>query len=165
MFILPCQLLDVFVFPSLCSIIPFSLGSWVLPPNILTFPIFTQLLTMLKFWCIPFHFPLTQNLLTRLLYLLLLLFLFSFPLTKLSSDHTFLKVLSHLYSIRHIQSPPIFPFSLGFSESWLSFFISGCFFTDSRPDSSCSAHPSLFPFPSCLYWGRVDVGPSWWLRW
>ena len=145
MFILPCQLLNAFAFPCLCSITPFSLGSWVLPPNRLAFPIFTQLLTLLKVLCIPFHFPLTQNLLTRLLYLLRLLFLSSFPLRKLCSDHTFLKLSSHLYSIRYIQSPPICPFSPGYSESWLSFLKSGCFFTDSCPDSSLCAHPSLFP--------------------
>ena len=155
MFILPCPLLNVFVFPSLCSITPFSLGSWVLPPNRLAFPIFTQLLTLLKVLCIPFHFPLTQNLLTRLLYLLHLLFLSSFPLMKLSSEHTFLKLSSHLYSIIYIQSPPIFPFSLGYSESWLSFLKSGCFFTDSCPDSSCCAHPSLFPSP--LVYNEVEL--------
>lgn len=127
------------MFPSWFPIIPFSLGPWVLPPDSLILSGLPKLLNHLKFLSNPFHFLQHKTYWKGTLHLHLLLFLFSLPPMKLSSDTTCLEVLCHRYSTKYL----VFPFSLGFPEARLSFFKSGYFFTDPCPGSSYSAHTFL----------------------
>lgn len=109
------------MFPSWFPIIPFSLGPWVLPPDSLILSGLPKLLNHLKFLSNPFHFLQHKTYWKGTLHLHLLLFLFSLPPMKLSSDTTCLEVLSHRYSAKYRQQPPlVFPFSLGFPEARLS---------------------------------------------